>query len=41
MKKIATFAGYRLRVAYQLGSVSRVDWLIRVDRISRRFGVAL
>lgn len=41
MTNIATFAVYRLRVAYQLGAVSRADWLHRAGRISRRFGVAL
>lgn len=41
MKALAIHAMYRLRVAYQLGSVSRADWLRRSNRIKLRFGAAI
>jgi hypothetical protein len=41
MKSLAIHAMYRLRVAYQLGAVSRDDWLIRAIRIKARFGVPI
>ncbi|MHA7383371.1 hypothetical protein [Burkholderia pseudomallei] len=41
MKTLAIHAMYRLRVAMQLGAISRTDWLRRARRINARFGAPI